>query len=81
LWEASWGVRFPQDLGAPFVKILKEDLQFETPWGPSSEWRLVEIGAERTVDAAPRQVLSVFSHGWPLDQIDHEAQRRVFRTS
>jgi 5'-methylthioadenosine phosphorylase len=76
--SASWGVRFPQDLDEPFVKILGDGLQFETPWGRSSEWRLFEIGAAQTQDAAPRQVLSVFSHGWPLDRIDHEAQRRVF---
>jgi 5'-methylthioadenosine phosphorylase len=76
--SASWGVQFPQDLPEPGVAVLAEGLQFETPWGTSNEWRLLEIGAEQAIDAEPRRVLSVFSHGWPLDRIDHEAQRRAF---
>jgi 5'-methylthioadenosine phosphorylase len=76
--SASWGLRFPEDLQEPGAAVVQEAMKFETPWGPTSEWRLLEIGAEQTVDAQPRRVLTVFSHGWPLDRIDHEAQRRVF---
>jgi 5'-methylthioadenosine phosphorylase len=76
--SAAWGLRFPQDLREPGVAVVQEAMQFETPWGLSSEWRLIEIGADQTLDSRPRQVLSVFSHGWPLERIDHEAQRRVF---
>ena len=76
--SANWGVRFPEDLDEAGVTVLKRDLVFATPWGDSAEWKLVEIDGASTPDGAARQVLVVWSHGWPLDRIDHEAHRRVF---
>jgi 5'-methylthioadenosine phosphorylase len=76
--SAAWGLRFPDDLQEPGVVVLQEKMTFETPWGPSDEWKLWELSAAHTPEHEPRRVLSVFSHGWPLDRIDHEAHRRVF---
>jgi 5'-methylthioadenosine phosphorylase len=76
--SANWGVRFPEDLDEPGVVVLRRDMVFETPWGTTEEWKLLEIDAAHAADGKARRVLSVFSHGWPLDRVDHGAQRRVF---
>jgi len=76
--SANWGLRFPEDVEEPGVTLVERDLQFDTPWGPSGDWKVLEIDGSRTSDGQARTVLTVFSHGWPLDRIDHEAHRRVF---
>jgi 5'-methylthioadenosine phosphorylase len=76
--SAAWGLRFPEDLAEPGVVVMQDQMTFDTPWGQSSEWKLWELSAAHTPEREPRRVLSVFSHGWPLDRIDHEAHRRVF---
>ncbi|MGQ0570442.1 MAG: phosphorylase family protein, partial [Armatimonadota bacterium] len=53
-------------------------LSFETPWGLTERWQLLEFDAGVTVDGQARRVLNVFAHGWPIDQVDHAAHRRVF---
>lgn len=75
---ANWGVRFPEDLEEEGVSVVARDLEFETPWGPSAHWKLLALDGSRTRDGRDRNVLVAFSHGWPLDEIDHEAHRRVF---
>ena len=76
--SANWGLRFPEDLEEPGVAVVARDLEFDTPWGPSRDWKILEIDGSKTADGQKRTVLTVFSHGWPLDRIDHEANRRVF---
>ena len=75
--SASWGIEFPEDLAEPGIRVLKRDLAFATPWGESSAWKLLEVDGAYTGDGGTRQILNVFSHGWPLDRIDHAAHRRV----
>lgn len=76
--SANWGLSFPADLDEPGVRLLGRNLAFDTPWGETTDWTLFELDGALTADAQPRRVLSVWSHGWPLDTIDHEAHRRVF---
>jgi 5'-methylthioadenosine phosphorylase len=76
--SANWGLRFPEDIQEPGISVIQGDMEFQTPWGKTSEWKLLEFDASITVDGKPRRALCVFSHGWPLDEIDHSAQRRVF---
>jgi len=75
---ANWGMRFPEALGSPGVRVVERDLEFDTPWGPSPDWKILQLDGSRTSDGRERTVLVAFSHGWPLHQIDHEAHRRVF---
>jgi 5'-methylthioadenosine phosphorylase len=75
--SAGWGVRFPDDLDQPGVGVVERGLTFDTPWGATENWQLVEIAATLTADGQPRRFLNVFTHGWPLDAIDHSAHRRV----
>lgn len=75
---AGWGIRFPEDLKEPGVRVLERGLSFETPWGVTENWQILEFDASITVDGRSRMALNVFAHGWRSDQIDHAAQRRVF---
>jgi 5'-methylthioadenosine phosphorylase len=75
--SAGWGVPFPDGVKLSGVKVLERNLTFETPWGPSANWQVLEIDGVHTPDKRTRTVLNVFSHGWPLDSVDHSAHRRV----
>lgn len=75
---AGWGLRFPDDLGEPGVRVLDRGLVFETPWGLTENWQVIEFDGSVTSDGQNRTALNVFAHGWRADQIDHSAQRRVF---
>ncbi|MDX7951757.1 5'-methylthioadenosine phosphorylase [Lichenihabitans sp. Uapishka_5] len=76
--SANWGLRMPEDLDEPGVTVTARDLTFDTPWGETGDWKLIEIDGALTPDGKPRAVLVVWSHGWSVDHIDHGAQRRVF---
>ena len=76
--STSWGLRFPEDLAEPGVSVLQTSMNFSTPWGETREWKLLELDGRLTPEGRPRRALCVFSHGWPLDEIDHAASRRVF---
>lgn len=76
--SANWGLKFPEDIDEPGIALVERDMEFDTPWGPCGEWKLLEIDGSKTPDGRSRMVLNVFSHGWPLDRIDHEAHRRVY---
>ena len=79
--SANWGLSFPEDLDVQGVTVRQRDMIFSTPWGETEEWKLIEIDPTLTADGSSRRVLVVWSHGWPLDRIDHGAQRRVLRAS
>jgi 5'-methylthioadenosine phosphorylase len=76
--SAGWGVKFPDDLNEQGIEILDRGLTFDSPWGETNNWQLLEIAADRTHDGKVRRVLNIFSHGWPLDSIDHSVHRKVF---
>lgn len=61
---------FPLGADDPGVKILYDDLEFETPYGLSPAFRLF------TVD--DRQVLTCKMHGWRSDVSRADASRQVF---
>lgn len=75
--SAGWGVPFPEGLKATGVKILDRNLAFDTPWGQTANWQILEIDGSQTSDGEARIVLNVFSHGWSIDVIDHSDHRRV----
>jgi 5'-methylthioadenosine phosphorylase len=75
--SAGWGLRFPEDLNEPGVRILERWLSFDTPWGPVGNWQIIEIDGGLTADGRPRRLLNVFSHGWPNEAIDNESHRKV----
>jgi 5'-methylthioadenosine phosphorylase len=76
--SAGWGIRFPEDLQEPGVRVIERGLTFDTPYGPSDYWQVIEFDASLTADGKTRQVLNVFAHGWPIDRMDRSAHQRVF---
>lgn len=76
--SANWGLALPEDVGMEGVRVLARDLSFETPWGPSDNWKLLEFDASLTPDGQSRQVLCMYSHGNPREEIDHSCHRRAF---
>lgn len=76
--SAGWGLRFPEDLQEPGVRVLERGLTFDTPWGSTEKWQLIECDGSIGVDGRPRLVLNVFAHGWPIENIDHATHRSVF---
>jgi 5'-methylthioadenosine phosphorylase len=75
---ATWGAKFPEDMGEPGIRVVERDLSFETPWGVQDRWQLLEFDGSVTIDGKTRLVLNVFAHGWSLEEVDHGAHRRVF---
>lgn len=76
--SAGWGLKFPEDLQEPGIRVVEWGLSFDTPWGPTENWQLVECAGSITPDGRSRLVLNVFAHGWPTDRVDHGAHQRTF---
>lgn len=76
--SANWGLRFPEDVGLPGVRVLARDVAYETAHGVSENWKLLEFDGSMTPDGHPRRALCMYSHGNPRDWIDHSCHRRAF---
>lgn len=76
--SANWGLAFPEDIDIAGVRVLARDVSFETPWGASDNWKLLEFDAAITSDGQSKQALCMYSHGNPRDEIDHSCHRRAF---
>ncbi|MBB4953734.1 5'-methylthioadenosine phosphorylase [Agrobacterium vitis] len=76
--SANWGLAFPEDVAMPGVTVLARDLSFDTPYGVTDNWKLLEFDGSITADGQTKQALCMYSHGNPRDQIDHSCHRRAF---
>ncbi|CUX70462.1 MULTISPECIES: 5'-methylthioadenosine phosphorylase [Agrobacterium] len=76
--SANWGLAFPEDVGVDGVRVLARDLAFETPYGISENWKLLEFDASITAEGRSKVALCMYSHGNPRDQIDHSCHQRSF---
>ena len=76
--SATWGVMFPDGLKEPGVRTIERDLKFDTPWGISENWQIIELDGSITADGKTRLILNIFAHGWAADRINHECHRQVF---
>ncbi|MDI3258052.1 MAG: hypothetical protein QJR01_10075 [Kyrpidia sp.] len=54
--SSTFSLRFPEDVGAEDVRVVKAGVRFETPYGPGPEMKLFELGDKR--------VWTVKMHGW-----------------
>lgn len=61
---------FPNNIQAEDVKIIADNLRFETPYGESPAMRLFSVG--------DKQVLTVKMHGWRSGVSRSDASRQVF---
>lgn len=76
--SANWGLRFPEDVDLAGVRVLARDIAYETLYGVSENWKLLEFDGSMTPDGRPRRALCMYSHGNPRDWIDHSCHRRAF---
>lgn len=76
--SANWGLRFPEDVAMDGVTVLARDVAYETEYGVSENWKLLEFDGSLTPDGRPRRALCMYSHGNPRDWIDHSCHRRAF---
>jgi 5'-methylthioadenosine phosphorylase len=76
--SANWGLRFPEDIGLPGVTVVARDVAFETQYGVSENWKLLEFDGSLTPEGTARRALCMYSHGNPRDWIDHSCHRRAF---
>ena len=76
--SSSWGLAFPEDIGVEGVRVLARDLCFETPYGQSDNWKLLEFDAALTAEGRSKLALCMYSHGNPRDRIDHSCHQRAF---
>jgi 5'-methylthioadenosine phosphorylase len=76
--SSSWGLAFPEDIGVAGVRVLARDLRFDTPFGPSDNWKLLEFDAAMTAEGRSKRALCMYSHGNPRDRIDHSCHQRAF---
>jgi 5'-methylthioadenosine phosphorylase len=76
--SANWGLAFPEDVDMAGVRVLARDLAFDTPYGRTENWKLLEFDASLTAEGRTKQVLCMYSHGNPRDHIDHACHRRAF---
>ncbi|NEJ69595.1 5'-methylthioadenosine phosphorylase [Rhizobium phaseoli] len=76
--SANWGLAFPEDIAMPGVRVLARDLSFDTPYGVSDNWKLLEFDASITQDRQRKRALCMYSHGNPRDRIDHSCHQRAF---
>lgn len=70
--SSTFSIQFPEDLNRDDVRILEENLIFDTPFGKSPAFKLFEIG--------DKKVLTVRMHGWrPNEGIKRgEASQQLF---
>ncbi|OEF98989.1 phosphorylase [Vulcanibacillus modesticaldus] len=54
--SSTFSINFPEDLKRDDVKVLERDIEFETPFGNSPKFKLIQVG--------DKQVLTVKMHGW-----------------
>lgn len=76
--SASWGLAFPEDIKVAGVTVLARDIAFDTPYGRSENWKLLEFAGAIARGGRPRRALCMYSHGNPRDEIDHSCHRRAF---
>ena len=76
--SANWGLRIPEDIVLPGVKLLARDVAHETSHGISENWKLLELDGSMTPEGSPRRALCMYSHGNPRDWVDHSCHRRAF---
>ena len=62
--SATSNCRIPEDAQVPGVEIIESNLFFETPFGMTTAFKLLELSPAHTADAKAHRVLVVRMHGW-----------------
>lgn len=79
--SSTLSLRFPEDIPGHRVRVLEKNLQFETPYGPSPLFKLLELDAPGGSGAGrpgPVRALTVRMHGWRHGVTRADASRQLF---
>lgn len=76
--SSTWGIRFPEDIGVEGVTLVERDVAFETAYGLSENWKILEFSGAMTPDGKPRRALCIYQHGNRRDEIDHSCHQRTY---
>ncbi|MDI6891523.1 MAG: MTAP family purine nucleoside phosphorylase [Actinomycetota bacterium] len=68
--SSTFSIDFPEDLGWREASVLEKELVFQTPFGPSPRFKLIEVEKE--------PVLAVKMHGWRKGVSRADASRQLF---
>ncbi|HAW60653.1 MAG TPA: phosphorylase [Actinobacteria bacterium] len=68
--SSTFSIDFPENLGEEGVSVLEKGLVFQTPFGPSPRFKLIEVSEE--------PVLVVKMHGWRKGVSRADASRQLF---
>jgi 5'-methylthioadenosine phosphorylase len=76
--SSTWGIRFPEDIKMEGVTLVARDIAFETDFGLSENWKILEFDGSLTPDGRPRRALCIYQHGNRRDVIDHSCHQRTY---
>ncbi|MBN9389117.1 MAG: phosphorylase [Chloroflexi bacterium] len=62
--SATSNCRLPEDAQVPGVRVVEPELFFETPYGVTTAFKLLEFDAAYTADGQTHRALAVRMHGW-----------------
>lgn len=72
--SSTLSIQVPEDLSLDYVKVVDRDMVFNTPFGDSPAFKLVEIAG----DQGMRKLLTCRMHGWRRGVSRADASRQVF---
>lgn len=87
--SSTLSLRFPEDIPGHQVRVLAKNLQFETPYGPSPLFKLLELPppkgppegqakGQTARQSQPVRALTVRMHGWRHGVTRADASRQLF---
>ena len=77
--SGTWELDYPEDLRNPYIRVVRDHMIFQTPYGESAPFKLIELSGEVNKDGKPRQFFYVTFHGWRgLSPYDKCPEERVF---
>lgn len=69
----AFALQFPEELGLAGVRVVGDDLVFDTPFGTSPAFKLLEVGEDPL-----RRVLTAKMHGWRTGKSRKEGCLQLF---
>jgi 5'-methylthioadenosine phosphorylase len=76
--SGTFDITFPEDVNLAGISIEARRLEFQTPYGLSSQFKLVKGSGSHTDDGKDRYALTVPFHGWRPDADNRFASEQIY---
>lgn len=76
--SGTFDITFPEDVNFEGISVKARRLEYETPFGLSSQFKLIEAAKDYTVDGNERYALTVPFHGWRPDSDNRYAAEQIY---